>query len=104
MMYLFRDAFEGINKKDRHEWRNGFQLSAVSHHCTFRSGAIYCAINCARNKLRRYGMCINKHHHLRRGSETSVKPNTISTTPAKLLKRKVSPNIGKEIAASHTTT
>jgi hypothetical protein len=31
----------------RHEWRNADQLSAVSNHRTFRSGAIYRAMNCA---------------------------------------------------------
>jgi len=46
----------------RHEWRNADQLSAVSNHRTFRSGAIYRAMNCAATMcaLGNYGFsCLN---------------------------------------------
>ena len=33
--------------KGRQEWRNADQLSTLSNHRTFRSGAIYRAMNCA---------------------------------------------------------
>jgi len=39
-----------MRRGGRHKWRNADRLSAVSNYRTFRSGAIYRAMNCAATK------------------------------------------------------